>query len=106
MSSTVVTLAADINDQTGQVIADTLLAWIRPFIIGGALAIALYFLVQKQFSKVWTVVIIGAVVFALTIGTGETSIIGRLATWIASWFGSSGGGGGGGGSTPTTTQQG
>lgn len=84
-ADTVAYLAAPSND-TGQVIADTLLAWIRPFVIVVTLALALYFVAQKSFSKVWTTVIIGAIVFALTIGTGATSLIGRLGTWIASWF--------------------
>ena len=83
---TVAALAAPIDDNTGQVIADSLLNWIRPFILVGVLALALYFLLQKQFSKVWTTIIIGAVVFALTVGTGESSLVGRVAGWMASWF--------------------
>ena len=79
-------LAVPIDENTGQVIADTLLAWLRPFIIVATIAIALYFVTQKAFSKVWTVVIIGAVVFALTIGSGETSVIGRLAAFFANLF--------------------
>lgn len=79
--------AAPIDANTGQVIADTLLGWIRPFIIVATVAIAVYFVTQKAFSKVWTVIIIGAVVFALTIGTGETSIIGRLGTFFSNLVG-------------------
>lgn len=79
-------LAAPIDNNTGQVIADSFLAWLRPFIIVIVLGLALYFAFQKQFSKVWTVVIIGVVIFALTIGSGSTSLIGRLGTWVSSWF--------------------
>lgn len=82
-----VSYLAAVDENTGQVIADGLLAWIRPFVVIGTLAIALYFLLQKQFSKIWTTIIVGAIVFALTIGSGESSLIGRLASWIASWFG-------------------
>lgn len=80
------TIYLAVDEQTGQAISDTLLGWIRPFIIVGAIGLALWFLLQKQVSKVWTVIIIGAVVFALTIGTGETSLIGRLATFFNELF--------------------
>ncbi len=85
LSEQVTTLAID--DTIGTKLATTFTNILRPLIIVAAVALALYFAVQKQFSKVWTVVIIGAVVFALTIGTGDTSLIGRLAKWISSWFG-------------------
>lgn len=77
---------AEINSETGQKIADTVVAWVRPGVILATLGLALFFGLQKQFSKVWTVIIIGAVIFALSLGTGESSIIGKFAQFIYDIF--------------------
>lgn len=75
-----------IDDTVGTTIAATFTNILRPIIVVAVIGLALYFVAQKQFSKVWTVVIIGAVVFALTIGSGDSSIIGKLAHWFATKF--------------------
>lgn len=76
----------EINPETGQNIATNIVTFFRPLLIVGVVAIAAYFAFQKQFSKVWTVIIIGAVVFALTIGSGDSSIIGQLAYFLTNLF--------------------
>ena len=76
------TVLAEISNDTGQKLADTLVAWLRPAVFIVVLALALFFGLQKQFSKVWTVIIIGAVIFMLSIGSGESSIIGKIAQFI------------------------
>lgn len=75
-----------IDDKIGENIATTFTNILRPIIVVAVIALALYFGLQKQFSKVWTVVIIGAVIFALTIGSGANSLIGRLAAFFANLF--------------------
>lgn len=76
-----------IDENTGQNIADALVAWLKPAVFVVTLALAIFFAVQKQFSKVWGVIFIGAVIFALSLGTGESSIIGKFAQFIVSLIG-------------------
>lgn len=79
---------AEITDETGGNIATRIVTFFQPLLIVGVVAIAAYFAFQKQFSKVWTVIIIGAVVFALTlnIGIGETSLVEQLANFLVGLF--------------------
>lgn len=73
-----------ISDQTPVQWTNTVLAWARPGIFLVTAGIALAFVAKKAFSKVWGTILIGAMVFSLTIGSGDSSLIGKLAHFIYS----------------------
>lgn len=78
---------AAVNRETGNQIAQTIVDFMQPLLVVGVIAIAAYFAFQKQFSKVWTVIIIGAVVFALTLNIGGESIVKQIADFFVDLLG-------------------